>query len=210
MYHFLGLLVLSFFPFASVADTYTVVGVKDADTIEVVSDDKKRLVIRMNSVDGVEKNQPMGRAAKKYLSGLIFRKAVEIEPFKLDKYGRTVATVWLGNTDVNLEVIKAGYAWVYREYADPKIYPEYYAAEAEAKNKRIGLWSLPNPISPWEWRHPPLKPLSLSGVDTEKCGKKRFCKQMVSCEEAKYYFNVCGIHALDKDGDGQPCNRLCR
>jgi Excalibur calcium-binding domain len=42
------------------------------------------------------------------------------------------------------------------------------------------------------------------------CGNKRTCKEMTSCDEAKFYLNKCGLKRLDGDGDGIPCNGLCR
>jgi hypothetical protein len=42
------------------------------------------------------------------------------------------------------------------------------------------------------------------------CLGKRTCKQMVSCEEARFYLSQCGVRSLDGDGDGTPCNALCR
>jgi hypothetical protein len=32
---------------------------------------------------------------------------------------------------------------------------------------------------------------------------------MASCDEARFYFERCGVHALDGDGDGVPCESLC-
>ena len=40
-------------------------------------------------------------------------------------------------------------AWVYKKYTDNKI---LYQLEAQAKNRRIGLWADENPIAPWDWR----------------------------------------------------------
>lgn len=42
------------------------------------------------------------------------------------------------------------------------------------------------------------------------CGTKRYCKEMTSCQEARFYYNQCGLHQLDGDGDGVPCETLCR
>ena len=40
-----------------------------------------------------------------------------------DRYGRTVGRVYVGNLDVNAEMIRQGAAWVYRDYAkDPSLY----------------------------------------------------------------------------------------
>lgn len=43
-----------------------------------------------------------------------------------------------------------------------------------------------------------------------RCAGKRTCKQMVSCAEARFYLSQCGAKSLDGDGDGTPCNALCR
>lgn len=42
------------------------------------------------------------------------------------------------------------------------------------------------------------------------CGAKRTCKEMTSCEEARFHLTVCGNARLDGDRDGVPCNALCR
>ena len=42
------------------------------------------------------------------------------------------------------------------------------------------------------------------------CGAKKTCQEMASCDEAKHHFSRCGLKALDRDGDGVPCNGLCR
>lgn len=46
-----------------------------------------------------------------------------------------------------------------------------------------------------------------SGFD---CVGKKYCKHMSSCKEARYRLTVCGDQALDKDGDGVPCESVCR
>ena len=45
---------------------------------------------------------------------------------------------------------------------------------------------------------------------TAECGSKRTCKEMSSCEEAMHYLNNCGLTRLDRDGDGVPCETICR
>ena len=42
------------------------------------------------------------------------------------------------------------------------------------------------------------------------CGEKNTCGQMDSCAEAKFYLDQCGLRRLDRDGDGIPCDSLCR
>jgi hypothetical protein len=40
--------------------------------------------------------------------------------------------------------------------------------------------------------------------------EKRYCRQMSSCEEAIFYLTHCNLKSLDGDGDGLPCESLCR
>lgn len=47
------------------------------------------------------------------------------------------------------------------------------------------------------------------GSGKYQCGAKSTCKQMSSCEEAKFYLNTCGLRRLDRDGDGVPCEAVC-
>lgn len=46
--------------------------------------------------------------------------------------------------------------------------------------------------------------------ETFKCEGKKTCKQMISCKEAIFYLNQCGVKRLDRDKDGIPCESLCR
>ncbi|MFU2127810.1 excalibur calcium-binding domain-containing protein [Gallibacterium anatis] len=36
-----------------------------------------------------------------------------------------------------------------------------------------------------------------------------YCKQMQSCEQARFYLNQCGAGQLDRDNDGVPCENVC-
>jgi endonuclease YncB( thermonuclease family) len=127
-----------------------VVGVTDGDTVDVRLD-SGMVRIRMHAIDAPERGQAHGQSAKEALSDLVFGKAVQVEPFEQDRYDRLVARLWLGELDVNAEMIKRGYAWVYRRYADE---PTYCAYEKAARDLKRGLWIAPQPpvIAPWEWR----------------------------------------------------------
>lgn len=127
-----------------------VVGVVDGDTADV------RLAsgmirIRFHGIDAPESGQPHGKAAKSALSDLVYGKAVDVEPYTQDRYDRLVARLWLGELDVNAQMVKAGHAWTYRKYADDAAYCAY---EAAARDARRGLWRLPpeQRVAPWEWR----------------------------------------------------------
>ncbi len=42
------------------------------------------------------------------------------------------------------------------------------------------------------------------------CDCSKTCSQISSCEEAYYQLNVCGCTRRDGDGDGVPCENLCK
>lgn len=46
--------------------------------------------------------------------------------------------------------------------------------------------------------------------NNNSCGSKKYCKDMSSCEEAKFYLNSCGLSNLDRNKDGVPCESLCK
>ncbi len=192
--------------------TGRVVGVADGDTITVLDAGHGLTKIRLHQIDAPEKKQDYGQRSKQSLSELAYGKQVRVEGFDTDKYGRTVGKVWVNGKDVNLEQVKRGMAWVYEKYAHD---PAYFAAERTAKTGRVGLWNQPNPTPPWEYRHPgrataPANHPALASKSVGRCAEKRFCKEMKDCAEARYFLNICGMKQLDGNGDGTPCERLCK
>jgi len=145
-----------------------VVAVADGDTITVLTADKKQERIRFQGIDAPEKAQAFGSVSKEHLASLVFGKQVSVEYAKRDKYGRIVGKVLIDGKDINIEQLKAGLAWFYRQYANELSEPDrksYEAAESEAKTAKRGLWKDANPTAPWEFRHPG-KPIS----DTDGAG----------------------------------------
>jgi endonuclease YncB( thermonuclease family) len=127
-----------------------VVGVVDGDTVDVRLD-SGMIRVRLHAIDAPESGQPHGQVSKQALSSLVFGKQVDVEPFEQDRYDRLVARLWLGELDVNAEMIKSGHAWTYRRYADE---PAYCAYERAARDLGRGLWALHEGprVAPWEWR----------------------------------------------------------
>ena len=130
-----------------------VVSVTDGDTIKVYNAERGQVKIRLYGIDSPEeKGQPYGQAAGKYLAYLIAGSIVDIETVDTDRYGRTVGIVSDSERNINQEMVRAGYAWVYRKYCDRDFCSEWLQLEDRARNARIGLWQESNPIPPWEWR----------------------------------------------------------
>ena len=135
------------------AKTKVIIGkctrVSDGDTIHVVTDGNVKFKVRLDRIDAPEKDQPYGKESTAYLTKLIKGRTVRVEWQKKDKYGRVLGIVYLDKTDINLKMVETGSAWHY-SYFDKT--PAYAAAEAAAKEKRLGFWQGETPISPYEWR----------------------------------------------------------
>lgn len=198
-----------------------VVAVSDGDTITVLDSSKQQIKIRLAEIDTPESSQPYGNRAKQQLSDLVFNKMVTVRTDTTDRYGRSIARIYVDDIDVNAMMVELGAAWVYRQYAKDK---SLFALEDKARKAQVGLWNLPEAeqTPPWEWRKGNRsnktennKNLNIeSQSDNTKanfsCGSKKYCKQMITCEEAKFYLNQCGLSRLDRDGDGVPCESICR
>lgn len=186
-----------------------VISIADGDTLTILTENKQRVIVRLNAIDAPEKNQAFSNASKKSLSSICFKKTASIQTFGLDKYGRTIGDVTCDEVNANKYQVDNGVAWVYRKYSNDS---ELIAMEDKAKSMRLGLWDDPNPVPPWDFRHKtitPTVPIVKTTSSGFTCSGKRFCKQMISCEEARYYLEVCGVHRLDRDNDGVPCESIC-
>lgn len=138
---------------SNVSQTFngTVVGIIDGDTIDVLIN-KTSMRIRVEGIDCPEKNQDFGSRAKQFTSTFCFGREVVIKKKEFDKYDRMVAMVkLLDGTDLSESLLLEGLAWHYKKYDN-----SIKLAELEnlARTQKIGIWSLPNPVAPWCFRHP--------------------------------------------------------
>ena len=144
------LVLLFLFPILISAQTLKgkVVRVSDGDTVVLLDSDNTQQKIRLNGIDAPENGQPYGDKSKEYLSGLIAGKEVAVEVKGTDQYKRILGVVYLGDTNINAEMIRAGYAWNYK-YSKDKY---YIKLQDKAKAEKKGLWKDKNAIDPWQWR----------------------------------------------------------
>src|SRR5437868_11708187 len=127
-----------------------VIRVLDGDTMEVLHNQRPERV-RLMGIDCPEKGQAYGTRAKQAASALVFGKEVMLQTQGLDRYGRTIAYVFLPHgTNVNHTMVKDGWCWWYRKYARTDI--ELERLEKQAREAKKGLWADPAPIPPWVYR----------------------------------------------------------
>ncbi len=132
--------------------------VDDGDTLWIRSGVGKEFKIRLYGIDAPEvrhrekPGQPFGRKASKALISKVRGENVSVEVRDTDRYGRLVGVVRLDGRDINLEMIREGWAWAYRNYLKRPYASEYIDAEKEARAGKLGLWKQANPQPPWEFR----------------------------------------------------------
>jgi micrococcal nuclease len=126
------------------------VSVKDGDTFQV----KVQGVVmdfRLAGIDAPESDQPYGVKSRQALESLIGKNTCVLVPIDTDRYGRTIAFLWIGNSYVNRELVRRGAAWFYSEFANDA---SLFDVEERARADQRGLWSLPlkDRVEPWRWR----------------------------------------------------------
>ena len=110
--------------------------------------------IRLYGIDCPEHYQAGGDEARQATKHLIEGQWVDIQPMDTDPYGRTVAIVHVGDTLLNAELVHTGQAWVYGHFCRSQpLCGQMKSLEREARAQRIGIWSEPDPMPPWVWKH---------------------------------------------------------
>lgn len=132
-------------PASSFVGNFKVARVIDGDTIEIEGGQKVRY-IGMNTPETVDPRKPVqcfGLEASKKNKELVVGKMVRLEKdiTDRDQYNRLLRYVWAGETFVNLELVKQGFANSVTFPPDIKYQKEFLAAEKEAKEASRGLWS---------------------------------------------------------------------
>ena len=222
-----GFLAVLAGPLLAAEYTGRVVAISDGDTLTLLVPDGasyQQVKVRLGEIDTPESGQPFGQRAKQMLSDLAYNQQARVVVQDTDRYGRKVSRVYVGTVDVNAEMVKQGAAWVYRKYAQDQA---LYRLEEQAKAAKRGLWGLPEAqrCPPWDWRKnvcptsaaTPVPaspaasaPTAITSSSGFTCAGKRYCREMTSCEEAKFYLTQCGVSSLDGNHDGVPCAKLCR
>ena len=134
---------------------YQAIKVSDGDTLSVQKVENGKFVgevmkIRMFGIDAPEKTQDYGIESKQALEKLVSGKTLEIEEKNRDRYGRTVAVVYVNGKNVNEEMVKNGNAWWYQEY--DKKDTKMQAYQENAKKNKLGLFGKRGYVEPWNYR----------------------------------------------------------
>lgn len=145
--------------------TGTVVKISDGDTIHLHTPEQTKLKVRLYGIDTPETDkinnhtgrvskpgQPYGEEAKNALENKIMGKEVKLDILDMDKYRRMVGIIYLDGRNINLEMVREGYAEAYIEYLKEPYKRLFLEAEKEARSAKKGMWSLPEYERPKDFR----------------------------------------------------------
>ena len=208
------LLALSCVAPAAAAE-YKVLSVGDGDTIRVTgTTGVNKTTVRLACIDAPETSQtPYGNDARRALQGeLAIGTEVSLRTKATDRYGRTVAEVLKGTTNINQALVQSGVAFVYWQYIEGCDRETYSRLENEARLKSLGVWAVPGGMQrPWDYRRG--RKSSNAGANESSAAnpgqnRSRYrCKQIGSWAKAQELLKQ-GHSYLDRDGDGEACEGL--
>ena len=158
----LTLLVLLFISVNVFAEQHArIIKISDGDTFIVKDENNKKVKLRLIWIDTPEKFASkklkkdiakcgvkgkriikLGKLATSYAKRYFkSSKNIKVDYYGKGYYGRSLAVVYKKNADIpyNFDIIKDGYACIYKKKRYPKILDKYLK---EAKTNRRGLWGI--------------------------------------------------------------------
>lgn len=131
--------------------------VADGDTLRLKDSQGKTIKLRMKGIDAPEFRplQAYGAESRQAMINKVKGKQIEVLLISKDQYDRDLGIVYYQGVNLNEEQIRLGNAWSYAYKRDPE-YARMRDLEQEARSAKRGLWALPDPQNPREFRdsHP--------------------------------------------------------
>ncbi len=176
-------------------ETSIITEVVDGDTVVLSSGERMRLI----GIDSPESSEAGFGEARAKLTSLVLNKEVRLErdTSDRDRYGRLLRYLWIGDTFINLEMVRSGWARAYRYPPDTRYADQLSKAEEQARARELGLWGK-----------------EMVGQTIGECSSDTYnCIDFKTRADAQAIYDACGgrtsdIHKLDRDGDGIACEGL--
>jgi len=204
-----GILILAASLIATPTGAASILSVGDGDTI-TVTEGSERIKIRLACIDAPETSQtPYGMEARRALQGLLpIGSQVTLRTKTTDRYGRSVAEVVKGSTNINQSLVGSGDAFVYWQHISGCDRQTYSRLENDARLKGAGVWGVPGGIQrPWDYRRSRRGGNSASSGSGASSSSRNRCSEIGSWSRAQDLLRQ-GHTYLDRDGDGEACESL--
>jgi endonuclease YncB( thermonuclease family) len=122
----------------------------DGDTFDLLAADNTTYRIRLHGIDCPERGQDYYKVCKTALGNFLGHRQLNVIVRNKDRYKRIVGDVYTSaNEWVNQQMVAGGYAWHFTRYDRDRRLGQ---AMQQAIQGNLGLWAMPNPTPPWEWR----------------------------------------------------------
>lgn len=146
---FLLLPLLAFAPPPAYTLKGKAVRIIDGDTFDLLVETTTHR-IRLAGIDAPEKKQDFANASKEMLGTLCRNQTLTVVVTDVDRNKRKIAEVYTQQKLwINKELLAKGMAWHFVKYSSNK---ELANAELLARKQKLGVWSIANPVAPWDWR----------------------------------------------------------
>lgn len=136
----------------------------------------KTIKIRLTDIDAPEPSQEYGDTSAQFLQKHVGNRRIKAECFSRDKSGRYHCYLLVGAKNINFEMIRHGLAWALTDQASD---PYLKQLETLAQQEKLGLWSNPDPMPPWEFRDQALKNKKAQRVPEPSIKSKKKKKKVI-------------------------------
>ena len=138
---------------ANITNYKVVERVLDGDTIQLKGGER----VRLACIDAPELSQPLGIISRNILAEMLNKNngLITMQPLRTDKWGRTVALLFVDDTNINVEMVNIGMAYGFPRFKiDCPVWDEIEQLEIRAKQQGLGVWQ-GNFKRPWDYRQQP-------------------------------------------------------
>lgn len=122
--------------------------VSDGDTVLLTDEKGGKKKIRLDGIDAPEVGQEYGDISTEFVKRHALNKNAHVEVIGIDQYDRVLGVLYVGELNINEALLSNGLAWQYHYNKNA----HYTQLVAEAKKKRLNIWSKKNSIDPYTWR----------------------------------------------------------
>lgn len=125
------------------------VHIVDGDTYDLLVNGNQTVRIRCFGIDAPERGQDFYKKSKQHLGSLLAGDNLTVVITGSAGGNRKAGKTYNRGKRVETDMVSAGMAWHFTRYSQEA---ELAAAEQQARLAKRGIWSMPDPVAPWDLR----------------------------------------------------------